>query len=77
MRICINLLFNYLMEKLLTLEQLKFMLSDKKLHVVAKSTGLSYPTIKRLADGKCDRFNLKTITALSDYFVNQARTILN
>ena len=54
-------------EELLSLEDIKLLLKDKRLYVVSKATGLSFPTLKKMADGKKENFTYKTIKAVSDY----------
>ena len=55
-------------EELLSLEDIQSLLKDKRLYVVSKATGLSFPTLKKMADGKKENFTYKTIKAVSDYF---------
>lgn len=54
-------------EELLSLEDIQSLLKDKRLYVVSKATGLSFPTLKKMADGKKENFTYKTIKAISDY----------
>jgi DNA-binding Xre family transcriptional regulator len=54
-------------EELLSLENIQLLLKDKRLYVVSKETGLSFPTLKKMADGKKENFTYKTIKAISDY----------
>jgi hypothetical protein len=54
-------------EELLSLEDIQLLLKDKRLYVVSKATGLSFPTLKKMADGKKENFTYKTIKAVSDY----------
>ena len=54
-------------EELLSLEDIQLLLKDKRLYVVSNATGLSFPTIKKMADGKKENFTYKTIKAISDY----------
>ncbi len=54
-------------EELLSLEDIQLLLKDKRLYVVSKATGLSFPTLKKMADGKKQNFTYKTIKAVSDY----------
>lgn len=55
------------MSEILSIEQIKKGLKDRRLYVVAKRTGLSYPTIKKLADGGSFNCNIKTLIAVSNY----------
>lgn len=54
-------------EELLSLEDIQQLLKDKRLYVVSNATGLSFPTLKKMADGKKENFTYKTIKAISDY----------
>ena len=54
-------------KELLSLEDIKRLLKDKRLYVVSNATGLSFPTLKKMADGKKENFTYKTIKAISDY----------
>ena len=54
-------------EELLSLEDIQLLLKDKRLYVVSEATGLSFPTLKKMADGKKENFTYKTIKAISDY----------
>ncbi len=53
--------------KILSLDAIQDYLSDKRLYVVAKETGLSYPTLRKLADGVETNYTLSTIRAISEY----------
>lgn len=52
---------------ILSLEEIRKGLEDKKLHIVSKYTGVSYPTIKKLKDGKDRNFTLHTLKRISEY----------
>lgn len=56
--------------RLLSLEQMQNGLKDKKLYTVAELVGLSYPTLKKLADGKDTNPTYETIAAVSAYLIN-------
>lgn len=56
--------------KLLNLEQMRNGLKDKKLYMVAEITGLSYPTLKKLLDGKDNNPTYETIVVVSRYLIN-------
>lgn len=45
-------------------------LQDRRLYKVAEETGLSYPTIKSLADAKMDNYTLNTLIKVSEYIRN-------
>lgn len=51
---------------MLELHKIQEMLQDRRLAVVAERCGLSYPTVKHVADGG-KNVTLKTLTKLSDY----------
>lgn len=52
---------------ILNLEQIKRALEDRRLNKVAKATGLSYPTLKKLAKGEKTNYTLDTLRAISKY----------
>lgn len=52
---------------MMTLEQVKCVLRDRKLRAVAEATGLSYDTVWRVASGRADRVSYETVRVLSDY----------
>lgn len=52
---------------ILSIGQIKEALKDKRLYMVARATGLSYPTIKKLADGKELNYTVDTLKAISKY----------
>jgi hypothetical protein len=55
------------MEKqLISLEKIKCLLEDRRLTVVAKRVGLSYPTVQAVSKGKS--VDITTHIKLSDYF---------
>ena len=58
-------------ERLLTLEQIRKGLKDRKLHRVALYTELSYPTLNNLMRGK-NNPTYNTILALSNYLIHGA-----
>lgn len=51
---------------MLTVEQIKEGLKDRRLQVVADATGLAYMTLKRVRDGE-GMPSYKTVSTLSDY----------
>jgi hypothetical protein len=67
---------NKMTKQLLTVDEIRDALKDRRISVVADATGLTYPTIKRLADGLDVDFSMKTIQKISDYILNDARTII-
>ncbi len=54
------------MDNLIALEKIKCLLEDRRLTVVAKRAGLSYPSVQAVAKGR--DVSLKTWRKLSDYF---------
>ena len=54
---------------LLTVDQISAMLQDRRLYVVAEKTGLSYPTLKDLADGVDKNYGVDTIRYVTDYLM--------
>lgn len=57
---------------MLSLEKIRELMSDRKLYMVAEGTGLTYPTLKRILDGKANP-NYSTIVAISKYFENEQK----
>jgi hypothetical protein len=54
-------------KELLSLEKIQLLLKDKRLYVISKATGLSFPTLKKMADGKKENYTYNTIKVISDY----------
>lgn len=52
---------------MMTLEQVRAGLQDRKLRIVAAATGLAYDTVWRVATGRMDRVSYETVKVLSDY----------
>ena len=59
-------------QKLLTLLQIKKGLQDRRLKVVATNTGLSYVTLKKLADGSAIKYHPRTLARVSEYLLSPA-----
>lgn len=57
--------------KMLELHKIQDMLRDRRLTVVAERCGLSYPTVKHVADGG-KNVTLATLTKLSDYLKGES-----
>lgn len=53
---------------ILTVEQLKAKLQDRRLEVVATATGLHYNTLRYIRDGKLTNVKYETLIKLSKYF---------
>jgi len=58
---------DHLMSNILTLNEIKFRLRDRRLLVISELTEISYPILKRLADGEHDNYHLKTLITISEY----------
>lgn len=54
-------------DNILPLEEIQKALEDKRLYKVAKTSGLSYPTLRKLAKGEDLNYTLGTLKAASDY----------
>lgn len=52
---------------MLTLDEIKAQLADRRPGMVANATGLSYPTIQAIRDGKNTNPTLNVVQSLSDY----------
>jgi hypothetical protein len=52
---------------ILSLEKIRELLKDRRLYVVARGAGLSYPTVRSIALGERDAA-YSTVKKLSDYF---------
>lgn len=53
---------------MLTIEQIRAALRDRRLSIVAAATGLHYNTIRCVRDGLSPNHSYKVLKALSDYF---------
>lgn len=56
------------MSKILTVQQVRYLLQDRRLEVVANSIGLSYHTLQRIRDNDEWNVSYNTLKKLSDYF---------
>jgi DNA-binding Xre family transcriptional regulator len=54
-------------DDLMSLEEIQALLKDKKLYVIAEATGLTYPTLKKLADGKKANYTYGTLLKVTNY----------
>lgn len=54
---------------MLTLEQVRERLADRKLTVVAEKTGLHYQTVLRVRKGQFKDISYNVIKSLSDYLL--------
>ena len=55
------------MSNIMSLKEMQERLKDKKLYIVADKTGLSYPTLKKIADGKKGNYTYNTLIKLTKY----------
>jgi len=53
---------------MMTLEEVREQLLDRRIDMVADATGLHYSTVCDVRSGKNDNPSYKTVKALSDYF---------
>ena len=56
---------------MLTLDQIRHHLSDRRLSKVAEATGLHYQTVRKVANDKAITPDYQTVKALSDYLEAQ------
>jgi hypothetical protein len=57
---------------MMTLEEVREQLLDRRIDMVADATGLHYSTVCDVRSGKNDNPSYKTVKALSDYFQNKS-----
>ena len=55
-------------KELLSLEEISKKLKDRKLQVVSSATGLSFPTLRKLTEGKTTEYHYSTLVSISNYF---------
>ena len=53
---------------MMTLEEVREQLLDRRIDMVADATGLHYSTVCEVRSGKNENPSYKTVKALSDYF---------
>lgn len=56
-------------KEILNFEEISFGLKHKRLYMVAKESGVSYPVLKRLAERKDENFKLRTLKMVSRYII--------
>lgn len=56
---------------MMTLEEVREQLLDRRIDMVADATGLHYSTVCDVRSGKNDNPAYRTVKALSDYFENK------
>lgn len=61
---------------LLSLEQIKAALADRRISAVAAATGLHANTLHHIKKGLNVNPSLRTLTILSDYLIRQTQPIL-
>ena len=61
---------------LLSLEQIKAALADRRISAVAAATGLHANTLHQIKKGLNVNPSLRTLTILSDYLIRQTQPIL-
>jgi len=59
---------------MMTLEQIRQQLADRRLSVVAERTGLHYQTVWRISAGEAERPSYETIKRISDYLTDTTGT---
>lgn len=52
---------------MLTIDEMSEGLKDKKLLVIANKLDISYPTLKKIADGKELNYTINVLKKVSDY----------
>ena len=57
---------------MLTLEEIRAMLLERKLKVIAERTGLAYDTVRRIAYGYAQEPTYNTVKILSDYLQGES-----
>lgn len=55
-------------KNMLTLDEIRRLLSDRRLDIVSSATGVHRNTLAAIRDGKNDNPTLKTLQSLSNYF---------
>ena len=59
---------------MLTIEEVRKGLQDRKLRVVSEQVGLAYDTVWRVKSGKAKRISYDVIKVLSDYLEGNSET---
>jgi DNA-binding Xre family transcriptional regulator len=57
---------------MMTLDQIKQALEDRRLNIVSEATGLHYNTLKNIRDGKNENPSIKTLNKISAYLEQRA-----
>jgi DNA-binding Xre family transcriptional regulator len=61
---------------MLTLDQVRVMLKDRKLKLVAQGSGLAYGTVRRIAAGDDKSVSYDVVKRLSDYLEGKNQEVL-
>jgi hypothetical protein len=64
-------------QHLLTLEQIRAALQDRRITTVSAATGLHANTLHQIKKGKSENPSLRTITILSDYLIRQTQPMVS
>ena len=60
---------------MLTVDEIKERLQDRRLLVIAETTGIHYATILSIKTGRVTNPSYETVKALSDYLANDANEL--
>ena len=55
---------------MMTIEQIRDLLADRKLNIIAEKTGIHYNTVRNIANGDGEGASYRTIRVLSDFFMD-------
>ena len=58
-------------QEILSFEEIKEFLKDKRLYIVCQNTNLSYPTVMKLAKGEDHNYTIDTLRSISSYIKGQ------
>ena len=59
----------------LTIDQIRFLLSDRKLSIISERAGVSYATLYRIMNVPESRPNYRVVENLTKYFRNQIDSV--
>ncbi len=57
--------------QLLPLNEISEKLKDRRLYIVSQATKLSYPTLRKLQEGKETNYTLDTLQRISKYLIEE------
>ena len=63
-------------KELMPFDEMQRLLKDKKLYVIAKATNLTYPTLKKLADGMNGNYTYNTLLKVTNYLKPSKNTTI-